>query len=100
MLALIAAMTVAALAPEPTAAERPLGAPSAAIKPFFRSLRADELTARAHCKDAGRYQTGYEPALLFREKDKPNARARRLIDLPNGAFCLVGEAAAPVSDDK
>jgi hypothetical protein len=99
MLALIAAMTVAAAAPEPAVA-RPLGAPSTAIKPLFRSLGADELAARAHCKDAARYETGYEPALLFREKDKPNARARRLIDLPNGAFCLVGEAASPVSDDK
>jgi len=99
MLALIAAMTVAALAPEPTAAaERPLGAPSAAIKPVFRSFRSDEFAARQHCKDAARYQTGYEPALLFREKDKADARARRLIDLPNGALCLVGPAANPLSE--
>jgi hypothetical protein len=99
MLALIAAMTVFAAAPEP-AAQPTLGAPSAAIKPFFRSLHSEDLTARQHCKDAGRYQTGYEPALLFREKDKPNARARRLIDLPNGAYCLVGEAADSASEGK
>jgi hypothetical protein len=94
MLALIAAMTVAAATPEP-ADLRPLGAPSAAFKPAFRSFRSQDLTARLHCKDAARYQTGYEPALLFRrELDAAGARPRRLIDLPNGAYCLVGPAAA------
>ncbi len=99
MLALIAAMTVAAATPEP-AAERPLGAPSAAFKPVFRSFRSEELAARLHCKDAARYQTGFEPALLFRDKDKPDARARRLIDLPNGAYCLVGEADSPGGESR
>ena len=99
MLVFIAAMTMFAAPPEP-AAEPPLGAPSVAIKPFFRSLHSGDLAARQHCKDAARYQTGYEPALLFREQDKPNARARRLIDLPNGAYCLVGPAADPASEGK
>jgi hypothetical protein len=99
MLALIAAMTVAAAMPEPAAAPL-LGGPSPAFKPVFRSFRSQDMTARLHCKDAARYQTGYEPALLFRDKDKPDARARRLIDLPNGAYCLVGEAANPQSEGK
>jgi hypothetical protein len=93
MLALIAAMTIAAAAPEPAAAPAPSATPLTAGK-YFRTLGSDELAARRHCKDAARYQTGYEPALLFREQDKPNAHARRLIDLPNGAYCLVGEAQA------
>jgi hypothetical protein len=94
MFAILAAMTVAA-APVPAAA--PPSPNPAAFSPLLRTMRPDELTARLHCKDAARYQTGYEPALLFRDRDQPDARARRLIDLPNGAYCLVGETAKPTS---
>ena len=91
MLALIAAMTIAAVAPEPAAAPPRV---QLVKPPLFAMLQPDQLAARRHCRDAARFQTGYEPTLLFREQDRPNARARRLIDLPNGAYCLVGEAQA------
>jgi hypothetical protein len=93
MLALIAAMTIAAAAPEP-AAEPSASRVQLVKPPLLGTLQPDQLAARRHCKDAARFQTGFEPALLFREQDRPNARARRLIDLPNGAYCLVGEAQA------
>ena len=90
MLALLAAMTMAATPAEP------LAVPAATPRPLFvigRELSPGELTARLHCKDAARLMVGYETALLFREQDKPNAKARKLIDLPQGAMCLVGDAA-------
>ena len=91
MLALLAAMTVAAAPAEPqalpTATSRPLSVLS-------RQLSPGELTARSHCKDAARLHVGYEPALLFREQDRADARARKLIELPQGAMCLLGGKAA------
>ena len=92
MLALLAAATMTlAIAP---AEVRP-AAPAVGRPVFLFSgrLGPGEIAARMHCKDAVRLQTGFEPALLFREQDKAAARARKLIDLPQGAMCLVGGSA-------
>ena len=90
MLALIAAATMT-LATAPGETSRVVQ-PMAPLFPLAaRRFSPGALTARMHCKDAVRLQTGFEPALLYREQDRANARARRLIDLPEGAMCLVGE---------
>lgn len=93
MLALLAAATMTLAAP-PAAAQRaapPIGRPSVLLS---RRLGPDELAARMHCRDAVRLQTGFEPTLLYREQDR--TRAHKLIDLPQGAMCLVeGAAGAP-----
>jgi hypothetical protein len=87
MLGLLAAMTVAAA---PAAHAVPVATP----RPLFvlrrpLGLNPEEMTARLRCKDAARLMVGYEPALLFREQDRADAKARKLIDLPDGAMCLV-----------
>lgn len=87
MLALLAAMTVAAAPAEPQAV--PPANPGRLVV-ARRQLNPDEMTAQLRCKDAARLLVGYEPALLFREQDRADARVRRLIDLPQGAMCLVG----------
>ena len=96
MLALLAAATVtlatAPASPEPLRAETPVGRP---LVLFSSRFGPGEIAARMHCKDAVRLQTGFEPALLLREQDRAAARPRRLIDLPQGAMCLVGAADAP-----
>lgn len=68
--------------------------PAPAVKPFTVTVldrqHAGRVLARPLCKDAARLQTSHEPALLFREQDKADARARRLIDLPMAEACLLG----------
>jgi hypothetical protein len=94
MLALLAAMTVAAMTVAAATGEARAG-PAVESRPlpvFVRARDPEELAARRHCMDAARLQVDYKPALLFREQDRANARARRLIDLPQGAMCLLGGA--------
>lgn len=90
MLALFAAATLAASQPAQPGAET--------LTPFppIAGLALDDRVGRgflrrpSHCKAAARIQTGFEPALLFREQDRDAARLRRLIDLPPAEACLVG----------
>jgi hypothetical protein len=43
------------------------------------------------CPAAGRMHTNYaEPALLFREQDRAAAQLKKLIEMPDGRFCLLG----------
>jgi hypothetical protein len=86
MLALLAAATLAATHPAQAGAE------ALASFPPIAALNLDDRFGRwpSHCKDAARIQTGFEPALLFREQDRDAARLRRLIDLPPAEACLVG----------
>jgi hypothetical protein len=94
MLVLLAVATLAGATPVEASSEPPFVALQAL--PPLAQLYADRrgawtfLRAPAHCKDAARIETGFEPALLFREQDRANARARRLIDLPPAEACLVG----------
>lgn len=83
MLGILAAAAVAAAQPAPQANPAPLAG----------SIRVFRVPAppTAPCKGAARVQTAYEPALLFREQDKADARARRLIELPMAEACLVAE---------
>ncbi len=83
MLAIVAA--VVALAP--SLESRVVDAPAART---FIAPPAAPLREAAPCKSAGRFQTGYEPALLFREEDRDAARLRKLIEMPAGEMCLIG----------
>ncbi|RAK67451.1 hypothetical protein [Phenylobacterium kunshanense] len=56
----------------------------------FVAPPASLLRDAAPCQGAGRFQTGYEPALLFRDEDRDTARLRKLIEMPMGEMCLLG----------
>jgi hypothetical protein len=81
MLAIVAALV--ALAPTSDARAQDVAAPPA--QTIFATNRPTPL-----CKGAGRLQTGYEPALLFREEDRDAARLRKLIEMPMGEMCRLG----------
>lgn len=82
MLALLAAATLAAQ-------------PAPPAKPFTVTVMdrqvAGRVLAKPLCKGAARLQTSHEPALLLRPQDRADARAKRLIDLPEAEACLVQE---------
>lgn len=82
MLAIVAAMVALAPAPDVRVQET---SPAAVGRTLFIASRPTPL-----CKGAGRFQTGYEPALLFREEDRDAARLRKLIEMPMAEMCLVG----------
>lgn len=65
-------------------------APPPIAQLYLDEARPGFVRAPSRCKAAARIQTGFEPALLFREQDRANARARALIDLPPAEACLVG----------
>jgi len=81
MLAIIAAVLALAPASEPRAAD--------AARPTFATAPVASLRQRPLCAGAARLQTGYEPALLFREQDRGAARLRKLIEMPMAEACLV-----------
>lgn len=95
MLAMLVAVTMAA-----TPAATPVaGAPVAAPPRVARFVLAEQprafLQRSGVCKAAGRLQTAYEPALLYRDQDRDAARLRKLIELPEATACLLGGAEAP-----
>ncbi|PZQ64474.1 MAG: hypothetical protein DI570_05210 [Phenylobacterium zucineum] len=65
----------------------PSDAPTTFIAPRTIALRDRPL-----CNGAARLQTGYEPALLFRQQDRDAARLRKLIEMPMAEVCLVESA--------
>ncbi|MEW5683701.1 MAG: hypothetical protein AB1942_02155 [Pseudomonadota bacterium] len=85
MLVIVAA--VAALVPAPEARS---ARPDA--RPTLFAPRAIALRDRPVCAGAARLQTGYEPALLYREEDRDAARLRKLIEMPMAEACLVESA--------
>jgi len=91
MLALLAAAAVAT-AGAPAAPSATVSAAAKASAP--RSIIFDAVSPRlrnaALCKGAGRLQTSYDPALLYRDQDRDAGQLRRLIDLPDGQACLLG----------
>jgi hypothetical protein len=82
------AMTVAGT----PAAEPVAQAPAATSPRLTRFLFADPprafLRESGVCKGAGRMQTAYEPALLYRRQD--GDRPRLLIEMPEASACLLG----------
>ncbi len=94
MLALFAAATLAASQPAEAGAETLTPFPPIAGLTLDDRFGRGFLRRPSHCRDAARIQTGFEPALLFREQDRDAARLRRLIDLPPAEACLVGTALA------
>lgn len=85
MLAIIAA--VVALAPGSEVRVAATTAPPVFVSPPRTPLRESRL-----CEGAARLQTGYEPALLFRDEDRGSARLRKLIEMPMAKACLVETA--------
>lgn len=85
MLAIVAAMVALAPASDLRAPEAAATAAPRAI--FLAAARPTPL-----CKGAGRLQTSYEPALLFRDEDRDAARLRKLIEMPMGEMCLLGSS--------
>lgn len=91
MLALLAVAALAASDPTPASPEAILPAPLSLAGRLLEGRRlAGFLRSPSHCSDAARFETGFEPALLFRDQDRDAARLRRLIDLPPAEACLVG----------
>jgi hypothetical protein len=90
MLALFAAATLAAFQPAHPGAETLTPFPPIAGLTVEDRLGRGFVRRPSHCKDAARFQTGFEPALLFRDRDRAAARLRRLIDLPPAEGCLLG----------
>ena len=85
MLTIVAA--VIALTPAPDARPARADAPKVFVAPRTQVLRE-----RPMCSAAGRLQTDYEAALLFREQDRRTARLRKLIEMPMAEACLVERA--------
>ena len=89
MLAMLVAMTMAA-----TPAAAPVALTPAAPPRVARSVLAEPprafLRSSGACKAAGRLQTAYEPALLYRDQDRDAGRLRKLIELPEATACLLG----------
>jgi hypothetical protein len=92
MLAMLVAVTMAA-----TPMDQPVAHAAAPAPPrVTRFILADQprpfLRNSGVCKAAGRMQTAYEPALLYREQDRDAGRLRKLIELPEASACLLGGA--------
>jgi hypothetical protein len=69
---------------------QPFDRPMAPIQHYIGGHRLDVITGPSlACAKAGRMQTSFDNALLYR-KDRDHARAKRLIDLPMAHACLVG----------
>jgi hypothetical protein len=94
MLALFAAAALAAAQPAPASAETLSPFPPIAGLSLQDRLGRGFVRRPTHCKDAARFQTGFEPTLLFREEDRAAARPRLLIDLPPAEGCLLGTSPA------
>ena len=83
------------LAAQLSVAAPPQGLPLEALPPM-RSYVASRIAngiVRAlpakHCPDAGRMETAFEPAALYRKGDRPAVMLRKWVDYPEPRMCAV-----------
>ena len=94
MLAMLVAMTMAATPAAAPVAHAPVAGPSRITRFVLAEPPRVFLRNSGVCKAAGRLQTAYEPALLYRDQDRDAGRLRKLIELPEATACLLGGATA------
>lgn len=97
MLAMLVAMTMAATPAAAPVARAPVAAPPRVTRFILAERPRAFLQSSGVCKAAGRLQTAYEPALLYRDQDRDAGRLRKLIELPDATACLLGGAEASSS---
>ena len=92
MLAMLVAMSVATTPAAAPVARTPAAPPPRVTRFILADQQRPFLHSSGVCKAAGRLQTAYEPALLYRDQDRDAGRLRKLIELPEATACLLGGA--------